>query len=46
MAGVIRSPASFNPVGKPNVAVGAIVAPVAVVIEILIANDIVRQILR
>jgi len=45
MAGVVRSPASFNPVGKPNVAVGAIVAPVAVVIEILIANDIVREIL-
>ena len=46
MAGVVRSPASFNPVGKPDVSIGAIVAPIAVVIEILIANDIVRQILR
>jgi hypothetical protein len=45
MAGVVRSPAGFNPVGKPDVAVGAIVAPVAVVIEILVADDIVRQIL-
>jgi hypothetical protein len=46
MAGVVRSPANFNPVRKPDVAVVAIVAPVAVVIEILIANYIVREILR
>ena len=45
MAGVVRSPTSFHPVRKPDVAIGAIVAPVAVVVEILVANHIVRQIL-
>ena len=43
---VIRRPACFNTVGVPDVAVVRIVAPVAIVIQILIADDIVGQILR
>ena len=45
VAGMVRSPANFNPVGKPNVAVLAVVTPVAVVIEIFVADYIVRKIL-
>jgi hypothetical protein len=46
MALVIRRPACFNMAGVPDVAVVRIVSPVAIVIQILIADDIVGQILR
>src|SRR6266403_2000938 len=40
VAVVIRRPACFNMVGEPDVAVVRIVAPVAIVIQILVADDV------
>jgi hypothetical protein len=45
MAGVIRRPSHLN-LRKPDVTVLPIVAPVAVVVEIVIADDVMRKILR
>ncbi len=46
MALMIGRPTESDPVGKPDMSVVRIVAPVAVVIEIVKADYIVRQILR
>src|ERR1700722_4214133 len=43
---VIWSPAGVDVVGKPYVAVGGIVSPVAVVVEVVISDFVMRQILR
>ena len=41
MALVIRRPARGNTVGEPDVAVARLVAPVAIVIQVLVSDDIV-----
>jgi hypothetical protein len=46
MAGVIRRPADGNLARIPDMAVGAIVAPLAILIEIFEANDVAREIER
>ena len=46
MALVIRRPARGNAVGIPDMAVVRIVAPVAIVIQVFIADHVVRHILR
>ena len=46
MAFMIRSPAGIDAVGKPDVSVVGIVAPVAVVVEIVIADDVGCEVVR
>ncbi len=46
MAGVVRRPAKFNTGGEPDVAEAGVVAPVAVFVEIFIADDVAREIAR
>ena len=46
MADVVRCPSRVDAVGKPDVAVGRIVAPVAIVVEVLVADDIGRKVVR
>jgi hypothetical protein len=43
---MVRSPSGVDTVGEPDVAVSRIVAPVAVVIEVLVADDIGRKVVR
>ena len=43
---MVRSPSGVDTVGKPDVAVGGIVAPVAIVVEVLVADDIGRKVVR
>ena len=43
---MIGSPSGIHAVGKPDVSVVGIIAPVAVVVEIVVADDVMRQVLR
>ena len=46
MSFVIRSPAFIDVVGEPYVSVVGVVAPVAVVVKIVVANHIGREVMR
>ncbi len=46
VACVIGRPANFNPVGEPDVTIVRVIAPVAIVIQVLVANNVVGQISR
>jgi hypothetical protein len=46
VAFVIGSPTGIDAIGKPDVSVAGVVAPVAVVVEIVEADNIMRKVLR
>jgi hypothetical protein len=43
---MIRRPSGVDAIGKPNVAVGGVIAPVAVAVEVFVADDIRREVVR